>query len=552
MNNLTDKLWSYFYMEKEERKLSTDELIIILKKYGIFFLLKKYLPNITLNDKAQYFYGLHKQRINNKFFKHELKLLSKEAFNDGIDFILLKGLSLAEELYDPVELRCFGDIDLLVSINSFKNFVNICKKQGYHFLEGKDISDYSISKYLNDNQREHHFSIISKEVEINDSKHNVCIEIHTDIVLRSIFNISYENKEYSQNLFNRKHITNINGIGRICTLELHDNVIFLLLHFTKHYSRDIIIGFISGNFETQCKINLLHDIVLLMDKRKNLFNIKILKNKAIKMGIINEILFPLFLISEIYTVLSLALFVKNNLYYNQNMSFISKMCYELLKKDSHEILFTNQHHLICDLYDKMSKDKICYNCFHKNDQLNKLKLDNFFIRDMCLNYHKCTIISNLSWNCDMLLFEITVNKNDVYFCKNPRWYTKQDYVEIMFETGNREKNISFVKNLVIKPKLNNDILKLQVWELHNINKAPLKWKMENICHNINIRQNGYFIALCIPQTVIGCNLKKGTIINFDIIVNLYQNKKNNIYRIPLSNKNSMWHIPSEYSKLYLC
>lgn len=145
-----------------------------------------------------------------------LKLINNEAAK-GICFCLLKGSSLATEIYRESYHRAMSDIDIMCSPNKAKIFYKQCLEAGF-----SEVADSTYSS------RHHHLSALNKKI----GQHNIFLEIHTHA-------LSHDLREqlYWQDINKRFRRIDIDGVSY---LSIHHEA--MLLQLCVHaISRDQVI-----------------------------------------------------------------------------------------------------------------------------------------------------------------------------------------------------------------------------------------------------------------------------------------------------------------------
>ncbi|MGI9533504.1 MAG: nucleotidyltransferase domain-containing protein [Thermodesulfobacteriota bacterium] len=161
--------------------------------------------------------------IKNMYLTNELSELNKEFNSKKLEFILLKGPALGGELYDDLNLRQIGDLDLLVRKEEMDEAANLLLNRGYNYffeLTDRQRKLYEESSiYLSDHDM--HYSFFQTEKKI-------FVELHWALMPEK-----YSFSQKTDGLFSRKKIINING-NKINTLSDEDLILFLSLHGIKH------------------------------------------------------------------------------------------------------------------------------------------------------------------------------------------------------------------------------------------------------------------------------------------------------------------------------
>lgn len=140
------------------------------------------------------------------------------ALNEaGIKFVALKGVYLAEALYEDIGLRLFSDIDLLVAEEETDKCIEVLIKLGLKF----DNPKLYHSKFIYENKDEVHKPPMTKG--------DVTVEIH-----RKLHSFS-ENAAFNINdMIINSETTEINKLITK-TLQLNDLIIYICVHLNKHF-----------------------------------------------------------------------------------------------------------------------------------------------------------------------------------------------------------------------------------------------------------------------------------------------------------------------------
>lgn len=137
----------------------------------------------------------------------------KEIFDsfkkEGIEYAVLKGESIAS-LYIEPDLRLSGDVDLLVSQKCEKKALKILGKFGYYYHKRDSWFNETIAKH---------------------DKYKT-IEVHTALFDETRKDIFFMNMTEEPQSFMEIDTANY---GRISTLAPDDGIMFVFLHFVKHF-----------------------------------------------------------------------------------------------------------------------------------------------------------------------------------------------------------------------------------------------------------------------------------------------------------------------------
>ena len=171
------------YLEKEYGNI--ESIADILKDNSLYFL----VGNLFGIDIKKPFLGT----INKLYYKSFVKKLCDiwDLFSSAnIDAILLKGIALAEKLYDAPHDRCLGDIDIFVKKEHFSSALTVLIRAGYDFHDNNTINN------------EHHIVLVKDDitVELHRSVYNPILEIDEKYLLDNIALFSFD--QYMVQTFN--------------------------------------------------------------------------------------------------------------------------------------------------------------------------------------------------------------------------------------------------------------------------------------------------------------------------------------------------------------
>lgn len=135
--------WAYF-LEKARREKVSSLVYNFFSKNGD---IKRFVPENVLAELKGIYYSTAGRNL---LICRTLEDISDKFKNEGIRFIIFKGLALAEAVYQNVGLRPSGDLDILVKIQDLPKADRILEVLGYKkpFML-KDFSRISFSAYRN-------------------------------------------------------------------------------------------------------------------------------------------------------------------------------------------------------------------------------------------------------------------------------------------------------------------------------------------------------------------------------------------------------------------
>ena len=124
------------------QRCDDDKLNKIIGDAGIAGVLNYYLysyPNLNLSQKTKQ--SLMQQAgmigIKNSFIAKQLSDLAGKLSCRGIEYIVLKGLSLVHSAYQNDSMRAVSDIDILINRQKYQQVKEVLNECGYFFPEKK-------------------------------------------------------------------------------------------------------------------------------------------------------------------------------------------------------------------------------------------------------------------------------------------------------------------------------------------------------------------------------------------------------------------------------
>ena len=191
-------------------------------------------------------------RLRNALYRQVLTSLNQSCHHQ---FLLIKGLLFADDLYPAAEWRDFGDVDIIVKPENYPSIHEALIKLGFR-------SQFSTDECISRIKLEHIiYSKMTKGIPL-------VIEVHA-----SALNPTYYYTTYISNLFNRSSPYKDTDILVPC---YYDRIIHMLLHFCVHLRDYILESYIA--YETM-RFNArdLLDIALTIDKYSDRFSFSTLK-----------------------------------------------------------------------------------------------------------------------------------------------------------------------------------------------------------------------------------------------------------------------------------
>ncbi len=223
-NNLQRAL--YEFLSKNVK--NNDELTQIIKDNDLLYLFSN-----QLDDKGDYYDFLKKQRERYDCFVKEIKLLNEKARKKGITLLVLKGIVLADDLYEPYYARESLDIDLLVDETELEKMVNILIENGY-YIENDNYTN-SLGYVLKYKSIRDELTHITQYHKKQSEKSDVMIDI--DLHIRPFHFMPLMEKNSDNSLFSKSIEYKIKAYDNysIRTTNHIDTFIHLSAHLLRHY-----------------------------------------------------------------------------------------------------------------------------------------------------------------------------------------------------------------------------------------------------------------------------------------------------------------------------
>lgn len=443
-----------------------------------------------------------KQKYYNQVYLNEIKEMEIIFKNNDIKVIYLKGITLAYELYDPIQTRIFHDIDVLIDYNDAVQCINNLKNLGYYSeKEFKNTEEIKIEIKLNN-----HLELFKKL----DGK-TIHLEIHGAILNPpNIFN------SYTKEFIDRSTKIKVEDIY-INTLDVNDYFIYLCLHFIKHLPFDYfdkVIMQIDFTFNMQN----LHDIVLLIDKNNKSINWEKIYNTVFEMKVCGYIFLASKMLNEIYPNRIPEDFL-NQLYKHRHNSYIDV----LGRNDQYWAagrflwLFDLSFHELCKntvkdfMNGNLMLDLTEYiNNTNKNEDVSD---DTFNIQiDKKMEYY---IEGSIYGDLDDLYINIKFINKTCYYYTGDNHIWNRDSIEIMFVNKNS------IRALTIGPSLNDGNIILGIFD-HN--KGSYYEITDDKNYNFNIHENEFEILIKLSWDYLNINVNSGVPLFYNLAINYCDNK----------------------------
>lgn len=267
-----------------EQEFSEEEI----KRYNLLSFAR------TLSDerlkKAQSF--LYSQQcVFNRLCREEVRLLSDYARKESVRIAFMKGVILAEDIYEDPAKRSFSDLDILVHPDDLKTVLTFCKKAGYRSKELDDFDsiDESIRRYLRDYM--HHFPIITKTVSVQGVPFTITLELHTYVYIQSFHQTAVPYRETTTSVLSQVVPCWLAGYETVWALHPRDEFLAMILHTAKHFFYSVLEGICFTQNPHYMNFRQLLDIDLYWEKHRMDIGFEALCARAVEWDVVPELTF---------------------------------------------------------------------------------------------------------------------------------------------------------------------------------------------------------------------------------------------------------------------
>ncbi|WP_106767834.1 nucleotidyltransferase family protein [Paenibacillus faecalis] len=290
---LNSDLFNYL----NKHSVDSNDLLNNIKRFGVERILKDYIKKIDPEEYKQILKDMKQKRKINKHFIDELNQLTNICEKRGQKLIHFKGITLAADLYHPIETRRFGDMDVLVDSDKLEEVLEIFNELGYKYAETQQsvsLNGYYIP-VLEMLTSVCHIPEVYRTRQWNQQSYN----IHCDIHVR-IFNDSVSEWEYIKEVIDRAEKTEVLG-NYHWLLEKHDRLIQLLCHFTKEHVDTTLKQLFEGRAIRDIRLSWLHETALFINKYSEELDWDVIIDRCLKWNKIWELLFGVLFLNRIYS-----------------------------------------------------------------------------------------------------------------------------------------------------------------------------------------------------------------------------------------------------------
>lgn len=461
------------------------ELVGNIEKLGLGSILLEELTQFNSSSADKILDLRFEQRKRNGILEKELAKLASITEKQNIKLVHFKGFFLAADIYNPIETRLFDDIDLLINFEDLHRMLDILGELGYvtekgHIPVSKDIINFKIntSDFT-------HIEPFAKCIDLAGEKEWIYMDLH----INPLYQLNMYNSEDPRNFLNRAVCQIIND-HRVLLLEIHDRLIHLMGHFSRHYELDLRKYFGNG-YEYAPRVNLLHDIALLIDKYRGSIDWNGLIERTKELNQEVHVVFAVHLLNEIYpgridcqNIDKIYNLLNSN---TVNLADIRNITIKsLIELNAEEVIFSssyiiaknlvdklraNNSKLVCNYHDNISEINSDYSYSFTSIPNPKKRSDN-----VDLLYSDYSSDFKMNWNYKYIQAKIRLydkrfmnkDKNNISPSKYGRimigfdiheYFNQEPFIKYYFIYPNEEQNIS---SLLIKDHSGSAILNTEL------------------------------------------------------------------------------------------
>jgi len=514
------------FLQEEIINTETDKAKAIntLYRCNAIILASELLKDIDKTEYTKTKVIILQQKMKNEIFLKEILKFLAEAERSNVELIFLKGIFLAADLYKPMEMRRFGDIDILIDINDLNKVLGILENCGYAFDDS--CKKRTLLKYngsLHSQIFKEHLEFY-KEINATFGQAIIPVEIHA-----APFNPAGIYCNDTQGIIERAYRESIWG-ATPWLLEIHDRIIYSMLHFFKHFF--LYFDKIISGKEAYIDIQNLNDIALMVDKYKSIIDWDTIIQRSLKIGASYEIGFVGKLVNKIYdgrfpdNFLNKICSYSDSYFCHDAQGFIWLLP-EVLNMDMGDIMFGDIYKAVVNVVNAGDSPKII--CPYGNNAIPGVKNAPPYVKDALLDTLGNTfemaskdidskdfrVYGNFSWDETHLNLYIRVYDDILVFDGEFLW--KQDSIELQFIVCHDNKFIC-VRRLVIAPVLKEGKILLGVRD-SNAKQDFVYSDNSIINHSINIYPDGYDMTLHLLWEYLNIKPEAGMEIPFYIAAN---------------------------------
>lgn len=276
------------------------DFLSLINIHGLEMILNEEIKDIDQNNYERARKNIYEQNERYKLFASEIEKIASLAYSHGLNLLFMKGITIANELFEPIGLRKSFDMDLFIDYTEVELMDGILFELGYFHLESEKNYTNSIQhikKYKSIRDELTHITVYHKFVNFLGEKMRLDLDLH----IHCCHYMPEIKKESSESFFSRSRWVKYPEMNlEIKVLEIHDAFIQLTAHFIRHYYWEYF-RFLRGEKHFRLRIDLLFEMALFLKKNKCVID----WNEMLKRAFTVNQFEPLFITIKLLTNFSL-------------------------------------------------------------------------------------------------------------------------------------------------------------------------------------------------------------------------------------------------------
>lgn len=273
----------------------TESILSATQKFNrLNLILYNELKEIDINKYHESLDLIAKQKHKNEIILFLVSEFTQKAAQRGIKSIYCKGLSLAADLYEPMEIRRCADIDILVGIDELEATLDMIGELGY-LTESDMPVNHHLANKIYEASLVNELDPLKRHVSWKGDEMDISLDLHFGLFLKRW----YEGAADTRGFMDRAVREIICG-QPVWLLELHDRIVHLLVHFASDYTYDrFVLAFNTGRKQYP-QIHQLHDIALMLDKYASVLDWNKIINRTSQLQMCREMMLAVHIFDRIY------------------------------------------------------------------------------------------------------------------------------------------------------------------------------------------------------------------------------------------------------------
>jgi len=230
-------------------------------------------------------------RYKNAFKKEELKIIANTLNAKEVDYCIIKGLSIEEDLFSE-SIREMNDIDILISIQNFEKVHNILEDMGYKRGKYNPISNQILADrqsdlffIMNTHQTSPYYKMLYKKLLKVST-----VDLQFELVLQKKFKYDISTEVMLKNRISK----NTDG-QKYYMVNQFDNFLLMCTHL---YGEAVLIDEIRNCKDLQ--LTKFSDIYEWLEKYYGIFNWMEKLDYIKEKGFLKPILYCLYIVAILY------------------------------------------------------------------------------------------------------------------------------------------------------------------------------------------------------------------------------------------------------------